>query len=65
MKLIFVGGRTTTDLIVLKETKKFLTFKVNGGYASGFIYRYNKDTKEVQVLSTRGPRTIEGMKLEF
>ena len=45
MTLHFVGGKTSTNLTVIKETKKFLEFRCNN---TTIKYRYNKETKEVQ-----------------
>ena len=60
MKLNFVGGKTSTNLTVIKETKKFLEFRCNDNTMK---YRYNKETKEVQNGTYHD--VIKGMVLEF
>ena len=44
MKLVFPENRKY-DCTILKETKKYITFRCN---SNTMKYRYNKETKEVQ-----------------
>ena len=60
MTLHFVGGKTSKNLTVIKETKKFLEFRCNDNTMK---YRYNKDTKEVQ--SGTYHDVIKGMALDL
>ena len=45
MILHFVGGKTSDDLSIIKETKKYIVFRCHDNTMK---YRYNKETGEVE-----------------
>lgn len=59
MQLIFVGGRKS-NCTVVKETKKYITFRCE---SNTMKYRYNKENKEVQDGTYY--KAIKGLKVEF
>ena len=58
MKLIFPENRKS-DCTILKETKKYITFRCNGNTMK---YRYNKETKVVQDGTYH--KAIKGLSIE-
>lgn len=60
MKLVFTNNSISTDITVLKETKKYLYFRCN---SNTMKYRYNKYTDEVQDGTYHN--VIKGMKFEI
>ena len=60
MVLHFVGGKTSNDLSIIKETKKYIVFRCHDNTMK---YRYNKETKEVQNGTYHN--VIKGMSLEL
>ena len=60
MVLHFVGGKTSDDLSIIKETKKYIVFRC---HSNTMKYRYNKETREVQNGTYHN--VIKGMSLEL
>ena len=60
MILHFVGGKTSNDLSIIKETKKYIIFRC---HSNTMKYRYNKETREVQDGTYHN--VIKGMSLEL
>ena len=60
MILHFVGGKTSDDLSIIKETKKYIVFRC---HSNTMKYRYNKETGEVQNGTYHN--VIKGMSLEL
>ena len=60
MVLHFRGGNTSEDLSIIKETKKYITFRCHD---NTMRYRYNKETGEVQNGTYHN--VIKGMWLEL
>ena len=58
MKLVFPENRKS-DCTILKETKKYITFRCN---SNTMKYRYNKETKEIQDGTYR--KVIKGLIIE-
>ena len=60
MILHFVGGKTSENLSIIKETKKYITIRCHDNTMQ---YRYNKETGEVQNGTYHN--VIKGMWLEL
>ena len=60
MILHFVGGKTSDDLSIIKETKKYITIRCHDNTMK---YRYNKETGGVQNGTYHN--VIKGMWLEL
>ena len=60
MILHFVGGKTSDDLSIIKETKKYIVLRCHD---NTMRYRYNKETGEVQNGTYHN--VIKGMWLEL
>ena len=60
MILYFRGGNTSENLSIIKETKKYITFRCHD---NTMRYRYNKETGEVQNGTYHN--VIKGMWLEL
>ena len=60
MILHFVGGKTSNDLSIIKETKKYIIFRCNDNTMK---YRYNKETGEIQNGTYHN--VIKGMSLDI
>ena len=60
MILHFVGGKTSDNLSIIKETKKYIVFRCHD---NTMRYRYNKETGEVQNGTYH--KVIKGMWLEL
>lgn len=58
--LHFVGGKTSKNLSIIKETKKYIVFRCHDNTMK---YRYNKETGEVQNGTYHN--VIKGMSLEL
>ena len=59
MKLVFPENRKS-DCVVLKETKKYITFRSNGNTMK---YTYDKETQEIQDGTYHN--AIKGLSIEF
>ena len=60
MVLHFVGGKTSDNLSIIKETKKYIVFRCHDNTMK---YRYNKETGEVQNGTYHN--VIKGMSLDI
>ena len=60
MILHFVGGKTSKELSIIKETKKYIVFRCHD---NTMRYRYNKETGEVQNGTYHS--VIKGMSLDI
>ena len=60
MILHFVGGKTSNDLSIIKETKKYIIFRCHDNTMK---YRYNKETGEIQNGTYHN--VIKGMSLDI
>ena len=60
MVLHFVGGKTSNNLSIMKETKKYIVFRC---HENTMKYRYNKETGEVQNGTYHN--VIKGMSLDI
>ena len=60
MILHFVGGKTSENLSIIKETKKYIIFRC---HSNTMKYRYNKETGEVQNGTYHN--VIKGMSLDI
>ena len=60
MILHFRGGKTSDNLSIIKETKKYIVFRCHDNTMK---YRYNKETGEVQNGTYHN--VIKGMSLEL
>ena len=60
MILHFRGGKTSNDLSIIKETKKYIVFRC---HENTMKYRYNKETGEVQNGTYHN--VIKGMSLDI
>ena len=60
MVLHFVGGKTSNELSIIKETKKYIVFRC---HENTMKYRYNKETGEVQNGTYHN--VIKGMSLDI
>lgn len=60
MILHFRGGKTSEDLSIINETKKYIVFRCHD---NTMRYRYNKETGEVQNGTYHN--VIKGMWLEL
>lgn len=60
MVLHFRNGNISEDLLIIKETKKYITFRCHDNTMK---YRYNKETGEVQNGTYHN--VIKGMRLEL
>ena len=60
MMLHFVGGKTSDNLSIIKETKKYIVFRCHDNTMK---YRYNKETGEMQDGTYH--KVIKGLSLEL
>ena len=60
MILHFRGGKTSSELSIIKETKKYIVLRC---HENTMKYRYNKETGEVQDGTYHN--VIKGMSLEL
>ena len=60
MILHFRGGNTSSELSIIKETKKYIVFRCHD---NAMKYRYNKETGEVQNGTYHN--VVKGMSLEL